>query len=129
MKNWNLDSNLKGAAGELLVAQDLIHRGYFVFSPITYCKAPCDLIALEPTSRELARIEVKTKYDRSEATRRDWKFDVLARYNEADESVTYEPTLAQWFQTRRTTRHRKSEKQPTAIQRYIAEHEGQSKET
>lgn len=69
-----LNDGWAGAAGELLVAADLIRRGHVVFRAIT-AHAPFDLVSYRDGLLE--RVEVKTRPGVVDRTR----FDVLAVVN------------------------------------------------
>ncbi len=55
-----LTATMKGTVGELLVAADLLQRGYQVFTPITRHTASVDLVILDIGGTSVERIEVKT---------------------------------------------------------------------
>src|SRR5882724_3603848 len=57
--NQGLSSGTVGALHELLVAADLLRRGYEVFRPLSQA-ASCDLLVLH--GRQLLRVEVTTGY-------------------------------------------------------------------
>lgn len=54
---WALPSGAVGALGELVVAADLMRRGYEVFRAVSPC-APCDLLVL--SGALTLRVEVRT---------------------------------------------------------------------
>ena len=54
-----LTTTAAGAIGELLVAADLVARGWHVFAPIIKVNTHCDLIAMNPNNNALLRVEVR----------------------------------------------------------------------
>ena len=55
-----LTATMKGTVGELLVAADLLQRGYQVFAPMTRHMASVDLVTLDIGGTHVERVEVKT---------------------------------------------------------------------
>ena len=93
-----LGSNAVGAARELIVAADLILRGYPTFRSITYTD-PWDLVA--EIGGRLARVNVRTASRRSDgslvcATPAS-RFDILALVCGSD--IEYRPSLAAFAET------------------------------
>lgn len=88
-----------GAASELVVAVDLIKRGYYVYRNVAPA-GPCDLVAIRKGGTNVMRVEVKTGYKTKAgeirptktAQIRDDDYDVLAFVYEND--VYYDPVIS-----------------------------------
>jgi hypothetical protein len=73
---------LLGAANELLVASDLLRRGYAVFLPVNN-RSCCDLVVI--IDNKPLRVEVKTNHDYYKYQFND--FDLAAKV--VDGKITY----------------------------------------
>jgi hypothetical protein len=88
-----------GAAHELLVAADLMFRGFAVFRAMSPA-CVCDLAIITP-DRRLYRIEVTTGYYQpngsithsKKAAQQRGTFDILAVVIKTNRSIVYEPLL------------------------------------
>lgn len=102
----SVDKNCKmgsiGACAEMVVCVDLLRRGYDVFRSVSP-NSECDLIVSH--KGKLCRVEVKSaryagrrrmEYGRKRLNKT--KFDVLALVFLRDNSVCYQPSLAQFFE-------------------------------
>jgi len=91
-----LSPHFAAAVAEMLVAVDLMHRGFDVYKSLASCGA-CDLVCIKRGGNVAIRVEVKTarrqmngKLHHSPHTHN--RFDVLALVC-GDKSVTYLPDL------------------------------------
>jgi hypothetical protein len=98
-----LATGTTGAISELVVATDLLRRGYSVFRSLSpACK--CDLAILKGSI--LCRVEVKTGYltragahttGNTNRQQRNIDFDVLAIVLKVGTTIVYEPDVETWF--------------------------------
>jgi hypothetical protein len=65
-RGQGLSPGTVGAVGELMVAADLMQRGYHVFRALSP-NAPCDLIAFR-SGQTAVKVEVKTGYRKADGT-------------------------------------------------------------
>ncbi len=91
MRRENFSTSTKGAISELVVAADLLDRGYSVFRSVSP-NSPIDLVVLK--SGRLQKVEVKTgkinPMDKScwvKPRNEDW--NILAVYSPETEQIVY----------------------------------------
>ena len=93
-----LPTNTVGAIAELIVAVDLLRRGYSVFRALSP-SCNCDLAVLK--NHSLCRVEVKSayltvrgelSYPKCDAS----KFDVIALVRNSQ--IVYRPDIEEWFE-------------------------------
>ncbi len=90
-----VSASVAGKIGEMLVAADLMARGYVVFFPL-YTRALCDLVALDSRGKAL-RVEVRCGHKKQSGavsfTRKSVKDSDIYAVVMTGEPVHYDPPL------------------------------------
>lgn len=89
-----------GPLAEMMVAVDLMRKGYYVFRAVSY-HCPCDLVVLQDTT--VVTIEVRTAYKSRTTTtisgNRKIRADIWAGVLLVENEIIYEPPLEEFFKS------------------------------